>query len=52
MGLLCRGPLAGRFFSTSTLHIATGAGSHAVDFRGEDQARYAHDLILSRLVEG
>ncbi len=43
--------LAGRFFSTSVLHISTGAGGHEVEFRGADKARHAHDLILTRLIQ-
>ena len=52
VAVLSDASLAGRFFSTSVLHIATGAGGHEVEFRGADKARRAHDLILGNLVRG
>jgi hypothetical protein len=52
VAVLSDASLAGRFFSTSVLHVATGAGSHEIEFRGADKARQAHDLILSNLIQG
>jgi hypothetical protein len=52
VAVLSDASLAGRFFSTSVLHVATGAGGHEIEFRGADRARQAHDLILTNLIRG
>jgi hypothetical protein len=41
---------AGKFFSTSTISIATSSGTHEVEFRGDDKAKYVHDVILWRIL--
>jgi TM2 domain-containing membrane protein YozV len=38
--------MMGRFASTSTIGIDTGSTVKEADFRGDDKARHAHDLIL------
>jgi hypothetical protein len=40
----------GKFASTSTLAISAGGKSYEVEFRGEDKAKHAHDVILARIV--
>jgi hypothetical protein len=40
----------GGFFSTSTIVISTSDGAHEVDFRGNDKAHHAHNLILWHMV--
>lgn len=40
----------GGFFSTSTIAVATSEGVHEVDFRGNDKAHHAHNLILWHMV--
>lgn len=36
----------GKFFSTSSISISTGGRSYEVDFRGEEKAKHAHNVIL------
>lgn len=38
--------MMGKFFSTSSISIASGVRDYAVDFRGEDKAKHAHNVIL------
>jgi hypothetical protein len=52
VAVLSDATIKGSFFSTSSLHIATGGGQHEIEFRGADKARHAHDLILSNLIQG
>lgn len=40
----------GGFFSTSTVAIATSEGVHEIDFRGNEKAHHAHNLILWHMV--
>jgi len=41
----------GKFASSSSVAITVGSHSHEADFRGEDKARYVHDLVLRRLLD-
>lgn len=41
---------AGKFFSTSTISIATASGTHEVQFRGDEKAKHCHDLILWKIL--
>jgi hypothetical protein len=50
VAVLSDASVAGRFFESSVLGVATSDRQHEIEFRGADKARYAHDLILSRLV--
>lgn len=40
----------GSFFSTSTIALTTSHGTHEVDFRGNEKAHHAHNLILWHMV--
>jgi hypothetical protein len=40
----------GAFFSTSTIAITTSGGVYEVDFRGNDKAHHAHNLVLWHMV--
>jgi len=40
----------GSFFSTSTIALQTSHGTHEVDFRGNEKAHHAHNLILWHMV--
>jgi len=40
----------GGFFSTSTIAISTSGAVYEVDFRGNDKAHHAHNLILWHMV--
>jgi Bacterial PH domain len=43
----------GKFTSSSTVAITVGDGSsHEVEFRGEEKARHAHDVILHYVIHG
>ena len=37
---------AGRFFSSSSIAIATSGSVYQVDFRGAEKAHHAHNLIM------
>lgn len=39
----------GRWASTSEVAISAGGKDYEVQFRGEDKAKHAHDIILSNL---
>lgn len=39
----------GKFYSTSSIAVCAGDTTYEVQFRGEDKAKYAHDLILWRI---
>jgi hypothetical protein len=41
---------AGKFFSTSTISIATSSGTHEVEFRGDHKAKHVHDIILWKIL--
>lgn len=52
VAVLSNASVIGSFFSTSAIVITTAAGTnHEVEFRGNDRARHAHDLILYHLTE-
>src|SRR5450759_1770564 len=43
----------GKFATSSTVAITVGDGSsHEVEFRGEEKARHAHDMILHYVLHG
>ncbi|WP_346926146.1 PH domain-containing protein [uncultured Arthrobacter sp.] len=46
VSMLSNKSMMGRFASTSSIAIDTGGGVKEADFRGDDKARHAHDLIL------
>ncbi|SFN95743.1 PH domain-containing protein [Pseudonocardia ammonioxydans] len=39
----------GRFASSSTISVTVGSHTYEVEFRGDDKARLAHDVILGHL---
>ena len=42
----------GKFAASSTVAITVGGSSHEVEFRGEEKARHAHDVILHYVIHG
>ncbi|MEV7663522.1 PH domain-containing protein [Paenarthrobacter sp. NPDC089316] len=46
VSMLSNKSMMGRFASTSNIGIDTGGTVKEADFRGDDKARHAHDLIL------
>ena len=46
VSMLSNKSMMGRFASTSSIGIDTGSSIKEADFRGDDKARHAHDLIL------
>ena len=46
VSMLSNKSMMGRFASTSSIGIDTGGSIKEADFRGDDKARHAHDLIL------
>ncbi len=42
----------GRVASSSTLSVQVGSADYEIDFRGVEQARHAHDVILWYLLGG
>jgi hypothetical protein len=38
--------MLGRFASSSSINISAGGKEYQVDFRGEDKAQHAHNVIL------
>lgn len=38
--------MMGKFFSTSSISVSTGGRDYEVDFRGEEKAKHAHNVIL------
>lgn len=46
VSMLSNKSMMGRFASTSSIGIDTGGSVKEADFRGDDKARHAHDLIL------
>lgn len=40
----------GKFASSSTISIAAGTHAYEVQFRGDDKARHAHDVILWHVI--
>jgi hypothetical protein len=41
----------GRFASSSSIGIDTGGSIKEADFRGDDKAKHAHDLILWNVLQ-
>ena len=50
VAVLSDASVAGKFFESGVLGVATSDRQHEIEFRGADKARQAHDLILSRLL--
>ena len=46
VSMLSNKSMLGRYASTSSIGIDTGGSIKEADFRGDDKARHAHDLIL------
>jgi hypothetical protein len=44
--------MLGKFASSSTLAVSSGGATYQIEFRGEDKARHAHDVILLALLNG
>ena len=42
---------AGSFFSSSAIALTTGTHTHEVEFRGQDKAHHAHNVILWHLTQ-
>lgn len=40
--------ILGKFASTSSIAITAGGRVYEVDFRGDDKARYVHDVVLRK----
>lgn len=38
----------GKFASTSSIAVTAGSKVYEVDFRGDDKARYVHDVVLRK----
>lgn len=43
--------MLGKFASTSSIAINTGGGVQQADFRGDEKAKHAHDLILWNMLQ-
>lgn len=43
--------MLGRFASSSSIGIDTGGSIKEADFRGDDKAKYAHNLILWKVLQ-
>jgi hypothetical protein len=43
--------MLGKFASSSSIGIDTGSSVKEADFRGDDKARHAHDLILWHVLQ-
>ena len=42
----------GKFVASSTVAIRVGGSDYEVEFRGQEKARHAHDLILHHVIHG
>jgi hypothetical protein len=52
VAVISNASVMGSFFSSSAIVLTTSAGgNYEVEFRGNDRARHAHDLILYHLTE-
>lgn len=51
VSMLSNKSMMGRFASTSSIGIDTGGTIKEADFRGDDKARHAHDLILWNVLQ-
>jgi hypothetical protein len=44
--------MMGKFFSSSSISVSAGGKDYQVDFRGEEKAHYAHNVILWNTIKG
>lgn len=51
VSMLSNKSMLGRFASSSSIGIDTGSSIKEADFRGDDKARHAHDLILGNVLQ-
>jgi hypothetical protein len=51
VSMLSNKSMLGRYASTSSIGIDTGGNIKEADFRGDDKARHAHDLILWNVLQ-
>jgi hypothetical protein len=42
--------MMGKFFSSSSISVSSGGRDYIVDFRGNEKAKHAHDVILWHLM--
>ena len=50
VSMLSNKSMFGKFFSSSTIAVHTGSKVIVAEFRGDEKARYAHDVILWHLL--
>jgi len=50
VSMLSNKSMFGKFFSSSTIAVHTGSKVVVAEFRGDEKAKYAHDVILWHLV--
>jgi len=46
VSMLTNKSMLGKFSSSSSISVSVGAKSFEADFRGDDKAKHAHDVIL------
>ncbi|WP_247040529.1 PH domain-containing protein [Arthrobacter rhizosphaerae] len=51
VSMLSNRSMLGRFASSSSIGIDTGGSIKEADFRGDDKAKHAHDLILWNVLQ-
>ncbi|WP_461162914.1 PH domain-containing protein [Arthrobacter sp. R4-81] len=51
VSMLSNKSMLGRFASSSSIGIDTGGSIKEADFRGDDKAKHAHDLILWNVLQ-
>ena len=51
VSMLSNKSMLGRFASSSSIGIDTGGSIREADFRGDDKAKHAHDLILWNMLQ-
>ncbi|MDQ0863687.1 PH domain-containing protein [Arthrobacter globiformis] len=51
VSMLSNKSMLGRFASSSSIGIDTGGSVKEADFRGDDKAKHAHDLILWNMLQ-
>jgi hypothetical protein len=42
--------MLGKFASNSSIAVSAGANTYEIEFRGEDKAKHAHDVILGLMM--
>src|SRR4051794_13991865 len=42
--------MLGKFASSSSIAVSAGANTYEIEFRGEDKAKHAHDVILGLMM--